>query len=71
MLVQWKGHLEHRKTDDANKTYRPPEPRQLVDDLRDQLQTAIEEERFEEAGAATRSNPSGFPGTFGLNQSGL
>jgi hypothetical protein len=71
MLVQWKEHLEHRKTDDANKTYRPPEPRQLVDDLRDQLQTAIEEERFEEAARLRDQIRQVSRGPSGLNQSGL
>jgi hypothetical protein len=66
MLVSWRAQLEHRQSDDASKAYRPPEPRQLVDDLKDQLQTAIQEERFEEAARlrdqikqVTRG-PSGF-----------
>jgi len=71
MLVQWKEHLQHKQTDDASKTYRPPEPRQLVDDLHDQLQRAIDEERFEEAARLRDRIRQVTRGPAGLNPGGL
>jgi excinuclease UvrABC helicase subunit UvrB len=71
MLVQWREHLQHQQTDDASKAYRPPEPRQLIEDLRMQLQAAIDEERFEEAARLRDRIRQVSRGPSGLNRGGL
>jgi hypothetical protein len=71
MLVQWREHLQHQQSDDANKAYRPPEPRQLIEDLRMQLQAAIDEERFEEAARLRDQIRQVSRGPSGLNRGGL